>query len=278
MGPDYSTFSIRDALGPQVVSSQLSLMTATVVPQEYTFAEQETFLLRNQADAPQNSDDVDTASCPTHHSFNPSPQHAHLISPLLSFSHTPEDYVPTHPGFVHNTSSAHGYQEHDLQEPFVACHQLQLPDSTYPFSEIALAPAGQQSSEDQLTEADNFSGTAGQGHQCDALSLDTTFPHFDSNIDDDNAITQTTSPPFSLDSIDSARPPWNYHHIELHHHHHPTHHVASFPFPVDYSFPGSYSLDTISVHHLSQSNTQEGQQLDSLSWDFPWTIPAITLH
>lgn len=52
---DYSTFSIRDALGPQVVILQRSSKTASV---DRALAEQEAFAPRNQADAARNLDDV----------------------------------------------------------------------------------------------------------------------------------------------------------------------------------------------------------------------------
>lgn len=78
-----------------------------------------------------------------HYSFHTSPQHAHYISPLLSFQNMPKDYIPTLPDFeIHNTSSAHVHQEHYFQDPstaYVASHQLLPYDSTYSTSEIALA-------------------------------------------------------------------------------------------------------------------------------------------
>lgn len=270
MGLDYSTFSIRDALGPQVVFLQRST-TTSVAPRDRALAEQEAFLPHNQADAARNLDDVDATSYPTHHSFSTSPQHAHSISPLLSFSNTPEDYIPTHPDFaIHNTSSAHVYQEHYFPDPSIACvtsHQLLLHDSTYPSSEIALAPGEQCPNEDQPIEAASFSRTAGQGQQCDALSLDTTFHHFYLTIDDNSEMTHPTSPPFSLDSLDSTRPPWVYQHPEPHHCP-PTYPFPATLFPLaDYSlFPGSYSLtaqgETAGVCQSSQLNAQEYEQLD----------------
>lgn len=263
MDLDYSTFSIRHALGSQAGFTQCSSMTTRVVPQGCTFAEPEAFLSRNQEDATQNLDDVDAMSYSMHHSFNTNPQHAHSIYPPLSFPNTFEDCVPSHPGFaVQNTSSAHVYQEHNLQDPLIAwatSHQPLLPDLANPSSEIALAPGAQWSGV-QPIEAAKFSRTAGQGHQCDALSLDITIPHFYSNPDDKNELTHPTSPPFSLDSIDSTRPPWFYQHPELRYPH-----VPAVFFPVaDYcSSPGSYVLpaqeDTVGVS--SQLNAHEGQQL-----------------
>ncbi|KAG1851330.1 hypothetical protein DFJ58DRAFT_426568 [Suillus subalutaceus] len=242
---DYSTFSIRDALGPQVVLQRSSTMTS-VVPRDRAFVEQETFLSRNQADAARNLNDVDATSHPTHHSFNTNSQHAHSVSPLLSFQNVSEDYIPTLPGFaIHNTSSTHVYQEHHFLDPSnarITNHQLMLHDSTYPFSEIALAPGEQSSNGDQPIKAASFSRTAGQNHQYDALSLDTTFHHLYLTINDKSEMTHPTSPPFSLDSLDSTRPPWIYQHPVPHHHH------PAYPFPLvllplaDYSsFPGSYA-------------------------------------
>ncbi|KAG1742507.1 hypothetical protein EDB19DRAFT_618211 [Suillus lakei] len=133
----------------------------------------------------------------------------------------------------------------------------------YTSSVIAPAPGGQWPNEGQPTGAANFSRTAGQGHQCDALSLDTTFHHFHSTIDDKSEMTHPTSPPFSLDSLDSTRPPWIYQHPEPPHRH-PTYHVPAVLFPVaDYSsFPGSYSHTAQEDTHSSQLNAQEGQHLD----------------
>lgn len=278
MGLDYSTFSIRDALGPQMVFLQRSSKTTSV---DCALAEQEAFLPCNQADAARNLDDVGATSCPTHHSFNSSPQHAHSISPLLSFQNMPEDCIPTLPDFaIHNTSPAHVYQEHHFSDPSTACvtnHQLLPHDSTYPTSEIALAPGEQCSNEGQPIEAASFSRTAGQGPQCDALSLDTTFHHFYLTTDDNSEMTHPTSPPFSLDSLDSTRPPWVYQHAEPHHRS-PAYHFPAMPFPLaDYSsFSGPYSLttqeDMVGVCHSSQLNARECEQLDifrgtaGLSW------------
>lgn len=264
---DYSTFSIRDALGPQVVILQRSSKTASV---DRALAEQEAFAPRNQADAARNLDDVGATSFPTHHSFHTSPQHAHYISPLLSFQNMPEDCIPTLPNFaIRNTSSAHVHQEYYFQDPstaYVTNHQLLPYDSTYPTSEIALAPGEQFSNEDQPFEATSFSRTAGQGHQCDALSLDTTFHHF-MNIDDNSEMTHPTSPPFSLDSLDSTRPPWIYQHAESYQRS-PAYPFPAMPFPLaDYSsFPGSHSLnpqeETVGVFRSSQLNAREYEQLD----------------
>ncbi|KAG1818004.1 uncharacterized protein BJ212DRAFT_119519 [Suillus subaureus] len=79
-------------------------------------------------------------------------------------------------------------------------------------------------------------------------------------------MTYPTSPPFSLDSLDSTRPPWIYQHPE------PRHRPPTYPFPAtlspptDYSsFPGSYSLtaqeEPVGACHSFHLNAQECEQL-----------------
>lgn len=247
---------------------QRSSTTTSIVPRERALAEQEAFLPHNQTHAARNLHDVDDTSYPTYHSFSTSPQHAHSISPLLSFPNMSE----TLPSFAnHNTSSALVYQEHyfpDSSIPCVTNHQLLPHDSTYPSSEIALAPGEHHSNvnEDQPIETASFSRTAGQNHQCDALSLDTTFHHLYLSINDGSEMTHPTSPPFSLDSLDSTRPPWIYQHPEPHHRP-PTYPFPAVLFPLaDYSSsPGSYFLTaqekTVGVCHPSHLNAQEYEQL-----------------
>lgn len=259
MDLDYSTFSIRDALGAHM---QCSSTTTKVASRNRTLAEQEAFPPRNQADAARNLDDVDATSFPIHHSFDTSLQHAHYISPLPSFANMPQNCIPAHPGFaIHDTSSAHVYQEHRFQDPPIACvikHQPLLYGSTYPYpsSEMPLAPGEHCSNEDQVIETASFSRTAGQGYQCDALSLDTTFDHPYLSNDDNTEMTHPTSPPFSLDDHDSMRPPWIYQH------------PPSYPFPAvlfplaDYSPVSSSFTAQETVYHSSQLNAQEFGQLD----------------
>lgn len=268
MGPDYSTFSIRDALGPLLQRS--STTTTGVGSRDCALTEQEAFLPCNQADATRHLDDVDATSSLTHNSFNTNPQHAQSISPLLSFPNISEDWFPTFSSFaIHNTSSAHLHQEQYFSDPYIACvtnHQFMLHDPTYPSLEITMAPGEPCSNEYQPIKAASLVRTAGQNHQCDALSLDTSFHHSYLTVDDKNEITHPTSPPFSLDSLDSTRPPWilQYPDSELHHRL-PTYHFPAVHSPLtDYSsFPGSYSLaaqeETVGS---SQLDAQEYEQLD----------------
>ncbi|KAG2142262.1 uncharacterized protein EDB93DRAFT_610622 [Suillus bovinus] len=208
-------------------------------------------------------------SCPIHQSFNTSLQHTHSISPLLPFPNMSESCIPTCPCFaIHNTSSAHVYQEHRFPDPSIACdtnHQLLLYDSTYPSQEIALAPVEQCSNGNQPIESGSFSRTAGQGYQYDALSLDTTFDHSYLTTDDNSEMTHPTSPPFSLDSFDSTRPPWICQHPEPRNR--PPYPLRAVPFPLTDLFPGSSSLtaqeETVGVSHLPQLNAQESEQLNS---------------
>ncbi|KAG2366684.1 hypothetical protein BDR07DRAFT_1395482 [Suillus spraguei] len=216
----------------------------------------------------------------THHSFNTSQQHAHSISPLLSFPNMPQDCIPTFPGFaIQNTSSTHVYQEQYFSDPSITCatdHGLLSHDSIYPSSEIALKPGERCSNEDQPIEAASFPGTADRNYQCDTLSLDTTFHHSYLTADH-NEMMRPTSPPFSLDSLDSTHPPWIYQHPEPHHH------LPTYPFPAllsplaDHSsLPGSYFItaqeETVGIRRSSQLNAQECEQLGichetaGLSW------------